>query len=63
MKALVETFTLDRCMWASDWPHLRSPTRVDYGVLLHLMLKLLPDPSDRRKLMWDTPRKLFGFAS
>jgi predicted TIM-barrel fold metal-dependent hydrolase len=63
VKALVEAFTLDRCMWASDWPHLRAPTRVDYGVLLHQVLVLFPDASERRKLLWDTPRKLFGFAA
>jgi predicted TIM-barrel fold metal-dependent hydrolase len=63
VKALVETFTLDRCMWASDWPHLRAPTRVDYGVLLKLVLTLFPDASDRRRLLWDTPHQLFGFAS
>jgi predicted TIM-barrel fold metal-dependent hydrolase len=60
--ALVQAFTLDRCMWASDWPHLRAPARVDYGVLLHLVLKLFPNAPDRRKLLWDTPRELFGFA-
>ena len=61
--ALAEAFTLDRCLWASDWPHLRAPARVDYGVLLHLALTHFPDASDRRKVLWDTPRKLFGFAS
>jgi predicted TIM-barrel fold metal-dependent hydrolase len=61
--ALVDAFTLDHCLWASDWPHLRAPVRVDYGVLLHLALTLFPDTADRRKLLWDTPRKLFGFAS
>jgi predicted TIM-barrel fold metal-dependent hydrolase len=60
--ALVDAFTLDRCMWASDWPHLRAPTRVDYGVLLQLVVMLFPDVSHRRKLLWETPRKLFGFA-
>jgi predicted TIM-barrel fold metal-dependent hydrolase len=60
--ALVEAFTPDHCMWASDWPHLRAPARVDYGVLLHLALTLFPDASNRRKILWDTPRKLFGFA-
>ncbi len=54
--------TPDHCLWASDWPYLRAPVRVDYGVLLHLVLKLFPEPSDRRKLLWDTPRELFGFA-
>jgi predicted TIM-barrel fold metal-dependent hydrolase len=60
--ALIDAFTLDYCLWASDWPHLRAPVRVDYGVLLHLALKLFPDASDRRKLLWDTPCSLFGFA-
>jgi predicted TIM-barrel fold metal-dependent hydrolase len=62
VKALVDAFTLDRCLWASDWPYLRAPARVDYGVLLNLVLTLFPDASDRRKLLWDTPRALFGFA-
>jgi predicted TIM-barrel fold metal-dependent hydrolase len=61
--ALVGTFTLDRCLWASDWPYLRAPARVDYGVLLHLALTLFPDVTDRRKLLWDTPCELLGFAS
>jgi len=31
-------------------------------VLLHLALTLFPDVSDRRKVLWDTPRELLGFA-
>lgn len=61
--ALVKAFTLDQCLWASDWPYLRAPVHVDYGVLLHLALTLFPDPADRRRLLWDTPRRLFGFGS
>ena len=61
--ALTDAFTFDHCLWASDWPYLRAPARVDYGVLLQLALTLFPDASDRRKLLWDTPRELFGFAS
>jgi predicted TIM-barrel fold metal-dependent hydrolase len=61
--ALLDAFTLERCLWASDWPYLRAPARVDYGVLLAVALALFPDPADRRTLMWDTPRALFGFAA
>ena len=61
--ALLDAFTPERCMWASDWPYLRAPARVDYGVLLHLVRRLFPEASDRRKLLWDTPCELFGFAS
>ena len=60
--ALVEAFTLDRCLWASDWPYLRAPARVDYGVLLKLLLELFPDAAERRKLLWETPQALFGFG-
>jgi predicted TIM-barrel fold metal-dependent hydrolase len=60
--ALIDAFTLDRCLWASDWPYLRAPLRVDYGVLLQLVLTLFPDAADRRKLLWETPRDLFAFA-
>jgi predicted TIM-barrel fold metal-dependent hydrolase len=61
--ALVDAFTLDRCLWASDWPYLRVNAHVDYGVLLGVAATLFPDASDRRTLLWDTPQKLFGFAS
>jgi len=63
VEALVDAFTLDRCLWASDWPYLRAPARVDYGVLLKLLLSLFPNADKRRKLVWDTPRELFGFDS
>lgn len=61
MQALVDAFTLDRCLWASDWPYLRAPSRVDYGVLLGMLPGLFPSASDRRRLLWDTPRALLGF--
>ena len=51
IEALVDAFTLDRCLWASDWPYLRAPTRVDYGVVLNLVLRLFPNASERRKLL------------
>jgi len=61
--ALIDAFTLDRCLWASDWPYLRAPARVDYGVLLKIAGERFAEAADRRKLMWETPRKLFGFAA
>lgn len=60
--ALVEAFNLDACLWGSDWPFLRAPEHIDYGPLLKLVEVLLPDPADRRKLLWDTPMRLFDFA-
>jgi predicted TIM-barrel fold metal-dependent hydrolase len=59
--ALVASFTPDRCLWASDWPFLRAPMRIDYGVLLALAARWFPDAGQRRKLWWETPKALFGF--
>ena len=59
--ALVEAFTPDALVWASDWPFLRAPARVDYGPLRRLVDQLLTDEAARRKVLWDTPRRLFGF--
>ena len=61
--ALVEAFTLDRCMWGSDWPFLRAPERLDYGPLLAVLSRLFPDQDDQQRLLWSTPARLLGFAS
>ena len=62
VRALVDAFGLENCLWGSDWPYLRAPERVDYGPLLTLVDRLFPDPSDRKTLLWETPKRLFGFA-
>lgn len=61
-EALVAAFGHDRCLWGSDWPFLRAPERLDYGVLLSLVDLVFPNAQQRQKLLWDNPRRLFGFA-
>jgi len=58
----VSAFTLEHCMWASDWPYLRATERQDVGPLVDLVERLFPDPDDLRVLLWETPRQLFGFG-
>ena len=62
VRAIVDAFTIDHCMWASDWPFLRAPERQDYGPLVQLAGRLFPDDVERRKLFWDTPNRLFNFT-
>jgi predicted TIM-barrel fold metal-dependent hydrolase len=62
VRALIEAFTPDACVWASDWPFLKASKRVDYGLLLKLVQYLLPLGHDRHKVLWETPQKLFGFG-
>ena len=59
--ALLDAFGPDHCLWASDWPFLKAPQRLDYGPLLQLFAQQVPDAEDRQKILWHTPRRLFGF--
>ena len=61
--ALLEAFTLDACFWASDWPFLKAQQRLDLGPLLQQLAQWLPDPVQRRRLLWDTPRRWLGFCT
>lgn len=61
LDALLEAFTLDACLWASDWPFLKAPQRLDVGPLLRFVERLLPREADRRKLFWETPRRWLAF--
>ena len=63
VRALIDAFTLDACVWASDWPFLKATQRLDYGPLLKQIERLLPDAADRQRVFWDTPRRWFGFAA
>lgn len=62
VRSLVDAFTLRHCMWASDWPYLRSEQRQDYGPLLKLAELLFPDEDDRRVVFWEAASRLFGFG-
>lgn len=61
--AAVEAFTLDRCVWGSDWPFVRVDRRVDYGPLFACLTRWLPDETDRNTVLWRTPARLFGFIA
>jgi predicted TIM-barrel fold metal-dependent hydrolase len=63
VEALLDAFTPDRCMWASDWPFLRAPERIDYGPLLHLIERFVPDAAQRRRVLFETPCRVLGFGS
>jgi predicted TIM-barrel fold metal-dependent hydrolase len=60
--ALLDAFTPDACVWASDCPFLRAPERVDYGPLLKLVERWLPRLDDRRRVLWETPCRVLGFG-
>ena len=61
--ACVDAFTLDACVWGSDWPFVRMDERLDYGPPSTCLLRWFPSDADRRKVLWDTPARLFGFSA
>jgi predicted TIM-barrel fold metal-dependent hydrolase len=63
VNALVDAFTLENCVWASDWPFLKAAQRVDIGPLLATLERWFPRAEDRHRLLWQTPVRLFGFDS
>lgn len=61
LRALVDAYTLDRCVWASDWPYIRAPYHIDFGMMLSLVRRHFPSADDRDRLFWRTPAALLGF--
>ena len=60
--ALIQAFTPQALVWASDWPFLRPPARIDYGPLRSQVSDWLPNAKDQQAVLWDTPKKLLGFG-
>jgi len=58
VRRLLQAFGPQQCIWASDWPHLRSDYRLDYGTLLALADDWFSE-TERRQIMWDTPSRIF----
>ncbi len=59
--ALIDAYTPQNLVWASDWPFLRAPARIDYGPIVSLFEQLIPDTASRHAIQWETPKRLFGF--
>jgi 2-pyrone-4,6-dicarboxylate lactonase len=52
----------ERLMWGTDWPHPSIPAGImpDDGHLLDLFYEWTPDEQIRRRILVDTPARLFG---
>ncbi len=59
--ALLQAYGPAHCIWASDWPFLKATRRLDYGPLLQLFAKAVPDAAQREQILWHTPMRLFAF--
>ncbi len=58
--ALAKNFSLQRCVWASDWPYLKAPYRLDFGPMLLLYADLF-SLAECEHIMWHSPKRILGF--
>ncbi len=59
--AAIEAFGLENCVWGSDWPYVLTDEPIDYGTVYGCLSRWLPDPQDRHMVLWESPKRLFGF--
>ncbi len=54
----------EKIVWASNWPHPGAPKgkKPDDADLLDVLLDWAPDDAVRKKILVDTPARLYGFA-
>lgn len=58
-QALIEAGP-ERCLWGSDWPHVKLPVAMpNDGDLLDLLPLWAPDEAQRRKILVDNPARLY----
>jgi len=62
VQALLEAYTPQALVWASDWPFLKATQRPDYAALRAMFEQAVPDAAARHTIACETPRRLFGFA-
>jgi D-galactarolactone isomerase len=51
----------ERCVWASNWPHLGRQLPPDDGALLTLLRGWARDETTWRRILVDNPARLYGF--
>ena len=53
----------ERVVWGSDWPHPSAREKMpDDGDLADMLFEWAPDEAQRKKILVDNPRRLYGFS-
>lgn len=61
-RALVQA-NPQRCLWASNWPHLNTRPVPDDALMLDLLLAWADNDAERQQILVDNPAELYGFQS
>lgn len=57
----LERLGAERLMWGSDWPWTNFEQSTTYAECVSELARWVPDEADRRRILWDTPKRLFRF--
>jgi predicted TIM-barrel fold metal-dependent hydrolase len=60
--ALIGAFSLDNCLWGSDWPFINLSGGFQYATALRALERWVPASASRGRVLWDNPVRLFGFG-
>ena len=60
VEALARDFSMQRCIWASDWPYLKGASRLDYGPMMALFADMF-SLQECEQIMWQSPKHLLQF--
>ncbi|SEF34243.1 amidohydrolase family protein [Variovorax sp. NFACC27] len=62
-QALLKAFGPERLVWGSDWPHTQHREIADYTTAHAALADWVPDAAARRRILVDTPARLFKFKT
>ncbi len=62
-QALLKAFGAGRLVWGSDWPHTQHREIADYTAAHATLTDWVPDAAERRRILVDTPARLFKFKT
>ncbi|OAK56623.1 hypothetical protein A3K87_30870 [Variovorax paradoxus] len=62
-QALIKAFGPDRLVWGSDWPHTQHREIADYAAAHAALADWVPDAAARRRILVETPARLFKFKT
>jgi predicted TIM-barrel fold metal-dependent hydrolase len=60
-QALCAAFGAERLVWGSDWPHTQHRDVADFASAHAALVAWVPDADARRRILVDTPARLFKF--
>jgi predicted TIM-barrel fold metal-dependent hydrolase len=61
-KAVIGAFSVENCVWGSDWPFINMPGGFRYAAALQAVERWLENDADLERVLWQNPVRLFGFG-